>query len=49
MAFGSIYPSLAFPGLAIAPLIVEFVEQSIVLGRSPALRAFRQQIRKQIK
>jgi Uma2 family endonuclease len=41
--------SLAFPGLAIAPLIVEFVEQSIVLGRSPALRAFRQQVRKQIK
>jgi len=41
--------SLAFPGLAIAPLIVEFVEQSIAIGRSPALRAFRQQVRKQIK
>ena len=39
--------SLIFPGWAIADLIAEFVGQSVILGRSPALRAFRQRVRQE--
>ncbi len=40
--------SPTFPGLPIIELITEFVAQSVTLGRSPALRAFRNRVRQAI-
>ncbi|MDJ1184903.1 Uma2 family endonuclease [Roseofilum casamattae] len=37
--------SPTFPELAIANLVTDAIAQSIAIGRSPALRAFRQQVR----
>ncbi|NET32376.1 MAG: Uma2 family endonuclease [Cyanothece sp. SIO1E1] len=36
--------SLTFPSLPILSLVAEVIEQSIAIGRSPALRAFRKKI-----
>lgn len=41
--------SPTFPGLPIIELITEFVAQSVTLGRSPTLRAFRDRIRQLIR
>jgi Uma2 family endonuclease len=40
--------SPTFPALPIIDLVKQVLEQSITIGRSPALRAFRQKIRKNI-
>lgn len=46
--YQSITISPTFPSLPILELVAEVLEQSVAIGRSPALRAFRQKIRSRL-